>query len=250
MTFCGVRSVWSVLATVEYSILGGNTKFAEPDCKDALMKKYVHWLVLVLLVSFVGGIALDVNGFAVNLLASAIATVAGVWVAVNVIESILRQQRYEEWRFVRLRFYRVLIQEIISLALQFNLLLTHTSYLSEILSMNDDTTIASTQTLNKLLTSLRSMDSMPNRAQLDLLYKRCNPHLHRIRDIILPLVVSAGQELQLIEALQEFEQAATQWEHDQLDVEPGISTEHLFKDALETLASLDTLYASLCSASR
>lgn len=210
------------------------------------MRRYIRWLIPVLAISFVGGIALDVKGFTVNLLAGVIATIAGVWVAVVVIESILRQQRYEEWQAIRLRFYKALTQEIVSLAIQFNRVLTRTSYLSEILSMSDDVAVANSQALDKLLTSLRNMDSVPSRPQLDLLYKECSSHLHRIRDIILPLVVSAGQELQLIEALQEFERAANQWEIDQSsDVEPGVSTERQFEDSLEILVSLKELYVSL-----
>ena len=209
------------------------------------MKKHIRWLIPILIISFVGGIALDVRGFAVNLLASAIATVAGVWVTVVVIESILRQQRHEEWQAVRDRFYRALTQEIVSLAIEFNRLLTCTSYLSEILSMRDNA-VANSRTLDKLLTSLQNIDSIPSKPQLDLLYKGCRWHLYRIGDIILPLVVSSGQELQLIEALQEFERAANQWELDQLsDVEPGVSTERNFKDSLETLASLRELCVSL-----
>lgn len=250
MILCGVRSVGDVLVNVECGTLDDNTRVAEPDCEDLSLRKYIYWLILGLVISFVGGIALDAKGFAVNLLASAVATVAGVWVAVNVIESMLRQQRYNEWRSVRLRFCKALIQEIMSLALQFNRLLTRTSYLSEILSISHDATIESSQVMDRLLASLRGTDPLPSRPQLDSLYKQCSPHLHRIRDIILPLVVSAGQELQLIEALQEFERAANQWEIDQLsDLEPSIGTERLFKDSLETLAALDRLHESLRSVS-
>lgn len=206
------------------------------------MGKYSLPLLIIVAIAVAAGFVIDQMGFFVNLLADVVSTVVGIWVAVVIVETILRQQRSHEWTVVRNATYRALQQTMVSVALVFNSILRDTSFLPEIIEIYESPDSGRGDVLTRLLSALRNLERVPSKPELRALYEECLPELKRIRGVILPSTISVGQDLELLQLLQGLDSAIHRWDvgfiRDQLD---GVTDRYLFDCSLDVLSSFATI---------
>ncbi len=139
--------------------------------------------ILAALVSIPIGVSLDKKGFVVNILADIVTTTLGIWVAVRVIESILKQQSYDEWRSVSHLANEALIQVIRTTSLKYDRLLKSSSYLQHLISPENG--VIHSDILTKMCESLREEDTLQSlqsrEEELLQLHRDCSVEFRRIR---------------------------------------------------------------------
>ncbi|MFZ2359053.1 MAG: hypothetical protein WA040_06885 [Anaerolineae bacterium] len=207
-------------------------------------------MIVVSILAAVAGFLIDADSFATNLLAGIVSTALGVWVAVVIVDGILRSNREREWRNVQVFAVNATHQAVLSISTSFNDLLPDNSFLDSILKARDSQDTNGLDFLKDLVSAIKSLDPTPSKEKLVLLYEECSPELDRLRSIVLPTVTVIGNDPQLVSLLQQADKVAYEWSRTAIrQREYGVSSQCLLDCSLSTLSVLIALsdYVALVS---
>lgn len=210
--------------------------------QNSVVRRYTWWLIVVSILAAVAGFLIDIGSFATNLLAGIVSTALGVWVAVVIVDGIVKSNREREWRNVQAFAVDTIYQVVWSISISFNDLLPDNSFLDSIMSARHSHGANGIGYLNDLMNAIKRLDSTPSKERLVLLYEQCSPELDRLRSIVLPIVTIIGNDPRLVSLLQQTDEAAHEWSRTAIrQREYGVSSRYLLDCSLSTLSVLIAL---------
>lgn len=196
----------------------------------------LYFLLVVAIAALPIGLALDPKGFTVNLLADAVTTVIGIWVAVFVVESILKRRSIDEWQSVSKLSTSAITQATRTTAFKYSQYIELTGF-RRYLRQNDSSAVDSS-ILSEMLEAMR-ISNQPSKDSMLSLHSQCTVEFTRIRDVILPIVASAGHDISLLSSIQRFDSSVHVWD---LAVARnhhiGVSGSHMYDCAVNTFEQL------------
>jgi hypothetical protein len=162
------------------------------------------------LAAVVAGLLLDPRAFAVNLLASGVAILVSVAVAVRLIDPILRARRRRDWRLVSNATLVAIRTHVIDCVVQCWIQLggSNGELLDLLLEGRDKFAMRALSGMERLLVLLEGLD--PD-TETQSLYDDVKWDLGQVRDVLTPRVMLTAEDESLVGRLVTLEDAERVW---------------------------------------
>jgi hypothetical protein len=208
------------------------------------LPRWVLWLaVAASVVAVVVGLFLDPRGFTVNLLASVVAIIAGVGVAVRLIDPIIRARRRREWLKVADATLAAIRTHVIEVVVQFWVGFGGPggNMLENMLKGRDVLSRRALVGMDELMIFLRGINP---ETETDSVYDDVKWDLGQIRDVLIPRVILTADDESLVTPLVALEDAERRWAHYLIGDQQAVIGGTL-RGAIDVLEASRTLYAAL-----
>ena len=220
---------------------------------NLLGRKLAVITIVIVLLSLIVGFSLDWKGFTVNLLAGVVGVFISFFIGIKILNKFLDAQRVQQWEKVRFLTYTAISNHLYDIIGEVAIYY-EVPFSPKVEGGRDEPNSFVAATILELCSSLQNLPgaNSSDNTLSDIaveLYKNIQWDLDQLTNVILPRVIQATNDQEVIDALVGFDRAK-QSLHNAVIVQKKISIGGIFQEVIVLVKQAQVAYSVLANTTR